>query len=185
MAFQQRPILLDCLVVLKAVGNVPDRHYRELIHGHLDFGPAVELGIVKEEVDSLVPAGGSELLEERNEFVPVDAVVLDDIGQEMMARADRSTDCLAWLVACAVFYHNILARFCPGSLLEAFSSESGLVAENQMTTLLNDAGDLLVQLKCLVFELFKSRRLPRWRLDDPDHLFLEPGLQHHLPQHMG
>ena len=110
MALQQSPILLHCLIVLKAVCNVPDRHNSELIHGHLDFGPAMEPSIVKEEVDSFVPAGGSELFEERNKFVPIDAVVLDHIGQEMMTRTNRSTDCLAWLIACAVFYNNILTN---------------------------------------------------------------------------
>ena len=71
-------------------------------------------------------------MEKRNELELIDTMVLDNVGEQLMAGAYCGTDCLAWLVPCPVLDDDVLAGSRPGMSLEASGGENALVAEHQM-----------------------------------------------------
>ena len=124
----------------------------------------MDSGVVQEQVDLLVTAGISDLLQEADELWPIEAELLYCEGEELMTCTDCSTDSLTGLVASAVLNHNVGIRRCPSKCLKASRRKDGFICKDEMSVLCLDALDKVIQRHRHVLEFFETPSLVLWCL---------------------
>ena len=99
MGLELGPVLLAGVVVLELVGHVPDRV--DLVLLHL-FGHDVRMvheAVVDEHVGLLHFERSADQVQELAEGLPLEALLLDHVGEHAVTLTERSADRLAHLVA--------------------------------------------------------------------------------------
>ena len=87
MTLEMSPVLLASIVVLGLIRHVPDGRDVELLICSGSMMAVVDGAVVEEQVDLLIATSSSNVSEEADELLGVEAIFLDGVGEKAMAGA--------------------------------------------------------------------------------------------------